>query len=215
MNLWNNILWLDEVGRWPLAGPVSVGGVFCLPEFRDKLPERYNQVTDSKKLTAWHREHLALLISSDPRIIVAVASSSAKIIDRYGIVAAIREASVNVIDEITNRLWVYDDVKIMLDWKTDYGIRQKISLPLEILVKGDSLIWQIAAASIVAKVQRDAYMVRLSQKKKYQPYRFDRHKGYGTLLHRTAIAEYGLSDMHRKSFCKNYSNLLPDTTITW
>ena len=98
----------------------------------------------------------------------------------------------------------------MLDGKTDYGIRNKISFPLETLVKGDSLIWQIAAASIVAKVHRDEYMMSLSQKRKYKVYEFGRHKGYGTLLHRTAIAEYGLSDMHRKSFCGNiisYENL--------
>ena len=56
-------------------------------------------------------------------------------------------------------------------------------------------------------------MTTLSHKKKYQSYEFDRHKGYGTLLHRTAIAEYGLSDQHRKSFCKDYTNLLPHTTI--
>ena len=74
---------------------------------------------------------------------------------------------------------------------------------LETIVHGDALVWQISAASIIAKVQRDDYMMSLSKNKKYQFYEFDRHKGYGTLLHRSVIAEYGLSDIHRKSFCKN------------
>jgi ribonuclease HII len=113
-------------------------------------------------------------------------------------------------------IWREQNLEILLDGKTDYGLRKYIDYPLETIVHWDSLIREIGAASIIAKVQRDDYMTTLSHKKKYQFYEFDRHKWYGTLLHRTAIAEYGLSDQHRKSFCKDdYTNLLPHTTIKW
>lgn len=201
-----NSIGLDEVGRWPLAWPVSVGGVFCLPNFWNNLPDWYSEVTDSKKLSVWQRSYLAGKILSHPDILISIHSSSAKIIDRYGIVYAIRKASLQVIDDLVQYMLPIDpdyDPKIILDGKTDYGIRQKIPFPLETLVHGDALVWQISAASIVAKVQRDNYMTTLSQKKKYRLYRFDCHKGYGTVLHRSMIAQYGLSDIHRKSFCRN------------
>lgn len=219
----SNSIGLDEVGRWPLAGPVSVGGVFWLPNFWKNLPERYEQVTDSKKLSSWQRERLAGLILSHPDILCSIHSSSAKVIDRYGIVTAIRQASMNVIDDISNKIQSvsenWNNISLLLDGKTDYGLKKELFLKnglpryrsqwqlnvkiiwLDTIVHGDALVWQISAASIVAKVQRDAYMMSLSQKKKYQSYGFDRHKGYGTLLHRTMIAQYGLSDVHRKSFC--------------
>ena len=222
----SNSIGLDEVGRWPLAGPVTVGGVFCMPNFWKNLPEWYEQVTDSKKLSAWQRSHLALLIVSHPDIVWSISSSSAKVIDRYGIVYAIRKASMNVINDISYKIQpVSEDwynISLLLDGKTDYRLKKELflnnGLPrrsssqwhgnvniigLETIVHGDALVWQISAASIIAKVQRDEYMISLSKKKKYQSYGFDRHKGYGTLLHRTMIAQYGLSDVHRKSFCKN------------
>ena len=204
------IIWLDEVGRWPLAGPVVVGGVFCLPSFRQsQLPSWCSQVTDSKKLSSWQREYLSTLLVSCTDIVFATSFVSAKYIDRYGIVVAIRRASLDVIQQIiikiTPLLWENwkQKIKILLDGKTDYGIRQKINTPLTTIVKWDSSIWEIGAASIIAKVRRDQYMIILSNKKRYQHYEFNRHKGYGTLLHRTAIAQYGLSDVHRVSFCKN------------
>lgn len=250
MNFSNSfVIGLDEVGRWPLAGPVWVGAVFCLPEFNPLTPltggishlSWIKDVQDSKKLSAWQREYLASCILSDPNIICATSLVSAKYIDRYGIVAAIRKASLQVIEEIRGKIekieWIgniechsgllleakqrgldpepllsqdaetssawHGTVKILLDGKTDYGLRQKLNIPLETIIKWDQKIRQIAAASIIAKVQRDKYMIDLSHKKKYQSYQFDRHKGYGTLAHRQAIAQYGLSDQHRKSFCKN------------
>lgn len=203
------IVGLDEVGRWPLAGPVAVGGVFCLPSFQKKKYNRYHEITDSKKLSSWQREYLAWCMRDCPDLIVATSFISAKYIDRYGIVAAIRRASLDVIDQIieqaTPLLWIWweQDLEIVLDGKTDYGLRQNISFPLTTIVKGDSLIREIWAASIIAKVQRDEYMTTLSYKKKYHQYGFERHKGYGTLIHRNAIAQYWLSDIHRATFCKN------------
>ena len=223
----NNAIGIDEVGRWPLAGPVWVGGVFCWIWFFDKeLPSWANEIQDSKKLSAWQREYLASYILSDPNIVCATSLVSARYIDRYGIVAAIRKASREVIDEIrgeianfgchsgldpesllsqdaeTSSAW-HGTVKVLLDGKTDYGLRQKLDIPLETLIKWDQKIRQIAAASIIAKVQRDTYMIDISHKKKYKSYQFARHKGYGTLVHREAIVDYGLIDQHRKSFCRN------------
>jgi ribonuclease HII len=230
----NNSIGIDEVGRWPLAGPVGVGGVFCLSGFfSDPLPSWTQDIQDSKKLSSWQREYLASCILSDPNIICATTLVSASYIDRYGIVAAIRKASLEVIEEIRGKIRrnafdktikdlstslhfpsrglasqrAQDDksqgIIVQLDGKTDYGLRQKLNIPLETIIKWDQKIRHIAAASIIAKVQRDRYMIELSHKKKYQPYRFDRHKGYGTLIHRKAISQYGLSDQHRKSFCRN------------
>lgn len=203
------IIWLDEVGRWPLAGPVAVGGVFCLPNFNKKNYDRYDDITDSKKLSSWQREYLAWYINACTELVVATSFVSAKYIDRYGIVAAIRKASLDVIhqiiEQVTPLLWIWweQDIQILLDGKTDYGLRQKISFPLTTIVKWDSLIREIWAASIIAKVQRDDCMTTLSHKKKYHQYGFERHKGYGTLLHRNAISQYWLSDIHRVTFCKN------------
>jgi ribonuclease HII len=114
--------------------------------------------------------------------------------------------------KVTPLLWKHQEqnLEILLDGKTDYGLRKLFAasdklqdIKLETVVKWDSLIREIGAASIVAKVQRDEYMTKIWSRKRYQSYEFDRHKWYGTLVHRTAIAEYGLSDQHRKSFCKN------------
>lgn len=216
-----NIIWLDEVWRWPLAGPVAVGGVFCLPWFDDNTYSWATMVNDSKKLSSEKREYLTEQLLSCPDIVSATSFVSAKYIDSYGIVSAIRKASLDVIsaiiNEVTPLLWLEWEKSLMifLDGKTDYGLRKNIQLPLNTVIKWDSSVREIAAASIIAKVQRDKYMIDLSNKKKYQFYAFDRHKWYGTFLHRTAIATHWLSDEHRKSFCKNYSNLLPDTTIKW
>lgn len=173
-------------------------------------------ITDSKKLNAQKREYLTAELLSCSDIVWATSSVSASYIDRHGIVAAIRKAALEVIEQIIEQiiplLWEgrEQDVEILLDGKTDYGLRQKLQAgsyklqdtQLQTIIKWDSLIREIGAASIIAKVQRDNYMTTLSHKKKYQSYGFDRHKGYGTLLHRTAIVEYGLSDQHRKSFCR-------------
>ena len=210
------IIWLDEVGRWPLAGPVAVGGVFCLPNFNKKNYDRYDNITDSKKLSSWQREYLAWYINACSELVVATSFVSAKYIDCHGIVVAIRKASLDVIhqiiEQVTPLLWIgwEQDLEIVLDGKTDYGLRKMFweipayaRMTLQTIVKGDSLIREIGAASIIAKVQRDEYMTTLSYKKKYRPYEFNRHKGYGTLIHRNAIAQYWLSDIHRATFCKN------------
>lgn len=213
MILSTNSIGIDEVGRWPLAWPVGGGGVFCLSNF--EKPDRYDEIQDSKKLSAWQREHLATLILSHPSLVCATSLVSAKVIDQHGIVYAIRKATVEVIEKIVcseqrrvnNKQWKVNNEEglvIQLDGKTDYGLRAVLPYPLETIIKWDQKIWQIAAASIIAKVERDQYMTDLCHKKKYAVYGFERHKGYGTLMHRQAISHYGLSSEHRKSFCKKF-----------
>lgn len=197
---------MDEVGRWPLAWPVTVGVVLCLPAFFRSLPEWYDRVTDSKKISPWQREYLARAILDHPHIVSGIASSPASMIDSKGIVYAIRHAAVKALDSLIDQLHSkkisLKHIHIILDGKTDYGLRAVLPYPLETVIRGDQSVWQIGAASIIAKVQRDERMSKLSTKKKYHVYDFARHKGYGTLLHRDAILSCGLSDQHRKSFCQ-------------
>ncbi len=197
---------MDEVGRWPLAWPVTVGVVLCLPAFFHALPEWYDRVTDSKKVSPWQREYLARCILDHPYIVSGIASSPASMIDNKGIVYAIRHAAMQALDSLIDQLHSkkisLKHIHIILDGKTDYGLRVVLPYPLETVIRGDQSVWQIGAASIIAKVQRDERMTKLSTKKKYRPYDFARHKGYGTQMHREAILSSGLSDQHRKSFCQ-------------
>ncbi len=200
------IVGMDEVGRWPLAWPVTVGVVLFLPAFFRSLPEWYDRVTDSKKISPWQREYLARCILDHPHIVSGIASSPASMIDSKGIVYAIRHAATQALDILLTALQQtkvsHKDIRIILDGKTDYGLRAVLPYPLETVIRGDQSVWQIGAASIIAKVQRDEWMTKLSTKKKYRAYDFARHKGYGTLVHREAILSCGLSDQHRKSFCQ-------------
>lgn len=197
---------MDEVGRWPLAWPVTVGVVVCLPDFFRSLPDRYAEVTDSKKLSARQREYLAPCIFDHPHILSGIASSPASMIDRSGIVSAIRCAALKALNVVIQKLEKMkidtSSLHIILDGKTDYGLRAVLPYPFETIVRGDQSVREIAAASIIAKVQRDAYMTKIASQKKYCTYDFARHKGYGTLSHREAILSYGLSDQHRESFCQ-------------
>lgn len=197
---------MDEVGRWPLAWPVTVGVLVCLPAFFRSLPEWYDCVTDSKKVSPWQREYLARAILDHPHIVSGIAFSPASLIDKSGIVVATRRAAMKALDmlfvSLKNKKLSLKDIHIILDGKTDYGLRAVLPYPLETVIRGDQSVWQIGAASIIAKVQRDEWMSKLWDKKKYRAYDFARHKGYGTQMHREAILSSGLSDQHRKSFCQ-------------
>lgn len=220
MEYYDNNIWLDEVGRWPLAGPVTVGGVFVLPEFWDSFPNWAHDITDSKVLTAHQRRSLADSLQSDKAILWSIHSSSPQIIDTHWIIEALRRASVRVIDDLLRQLTLLwcDPVNIVLDGNHEFGLRntffrwngtprqlanksyrQSIK-SLQTLIKWDDKVWQIAAASVIAKAHRDEYMISLSKKRKYRYYGFERHKWYGTKLHREMIIKYWNSDIHRSSY---------------
>ncbi|OGF51446.1 ribonuclease HII [Candidatus Giovannonibacteria bacterium RIFCSPLOWO2_02_FULL_43_11b] len=179
------IVGIDEAGRGPLAGPVTVAVVAILKNSKIKLPDR-----DSKKLSAKKREEWFQFFKDNPLLKYSVSSVSHSIIDKRGISYALRLAVRRSIEKLEFR-----PKMILLDGSlfAPQEYNQKT------IIKGDEKIPIIAAASIVAKVTRDRKMVRLA--KKYPKYGFEMHKGYGTLTHRVMLKKYGLCEIHRKSFC--------------
>ncbi len=174
---------IDEAGRGPLAGPVSVAAVV--------LPEDYSHsvLTDSKNLSERRREELYEEITGDDRIHWASVLVDAPEIDEINILqatwAGMRRAFL--------KLEPPADIAL-IDGKPIKGF------PTEhrALVKGDSLSLSIAAASIIAKVERDRLMKEYAEK--FPEYGFERHKGYGTQAHREALREHGPCPIHRRSF---------------
>ncbi len=189
------IVGIDEAGRGPLAGPVSVGAVRITPTFNKRF---FKGIKDSKKLSEEKREVWFKKISEvRPRrdLSFAVALVSEKIIDKKGIVHAINLG----ISKCLSKLKITNDSQILLDGgiKAPEKFRNQ-----KTVIRGDEKIAVISLASVCAKVTRDKYMKRIS--KKYPKYNLHIHKGYGTLAHRKAIKKYGASTVHRKSFLKHF-----------
>ncbi len=189
------IIGIDEAGRGPLAGPVSVGAFLASEDFDfSVLPF----LGDSKKVTEKRRREIFKIIidlekKGEARF--AYALISAKDIDARGIVRAIQKG----IDSVLKKLEATEKHKIFLDG----GIRAPKEFPLqETVIKGDAKIPFISAASIVAKVVRDEYMTQIASK--YPDYGFEVHKGYGTAKHIEVVKKKGLSEIHRKSFCRGF-----------
>lgn len=180
-----NICGIDEAGRGPLAGPVVVAGVI-MPQ--DSMIEWVN---DSKKVTEKRREKLYDLIL-DEAISYSIAVIGHDIIDKINILNATKQGVTEVIDGL--------DVKpdlILVDALQHINTR---GIPYEPIIKGDAKCYNIAAASIIAKVTRDRIMREWDEI--YPQYGFISHKGYGTAKHIAAIKEYGLCPIHRRSFTK-------------
>ena len=175
---------VDEAGRGPLAGPVYAAAVI-LP--RDAVIEGLN---DSKKLAEKKREALFDVIT-ERALTYGVASASVEEIEKLNILNATFLAMNRAIDKL-------DPIPelALIDGNRSTGI----AMPSRCIVKGDSRCADIAAASILAKVSRDRYMLNLAEK--YPQYHFEQHKGYGTKLHYEALREYGPSHEHRPSFLR-------------
>lgn len=182
------IIGIDEVGRGPLAGPVVVGGVKL--NLKNKTSKLLSGIKDSKKLSAKQREKWFAKLTEDSRIAWAVARVYPKTIDRINISQAANLGAWRVYQKLSG-------IKL-IPALLDGGLYLPHSIPQRTIIRGDEKIPVIAAASIIAKVTRDRMMARLH--KKYPRYRFDIHKGYGTVLHRAMIKKYGRSAVHRKSF---------------
>lgn len=178
----------DEAGAGPLAGPVYAAAVI-LP-----LGEDIPGLDDSKKLTEKKRETLFPVIQ-EKALAWSVAWVDAEEIDATDILSARMRAMQLAIDGLTRKADF-----ALIDGNRDRGRSAAIITPHRCLVKGDSLSASIAAASILAKVSRDRYMVEMAEK--YPEYRFDQHKGYGTRLHYELLAQHGPSPIHRKTFLK-------------
>lgn len=181
---------VDEAGRGPLAGPVFAAAVI-LPE-HCSIPG----LNDSKKLTEKRREALFPLIC-EQALAFSVASASEQEIDDLNILNATYLAMKRAVEGLSPRA----------DFALVDGNRlPPLDIPAETLVKGDAKSLSVAAASVLAKVSRDRYMLELA--KVYPQYQFEKHKGYGTKLHYELIGRYGVSEVHRKSFLKTLSKHL-------
>ena len=180
---------VDEVGRGPLAGPVVCAAVI-LPLDEASLVEG---VDDSKKVKESERERLAALIR-ERAVAYSVCEESAAAIDEINILEATKRCMKRCVEQLS----VVPDVVF-----TDGNFRIGIDLPQLNIVKGDALSYSIGAASILAKAYRDALMCEYDAQ--CPQYGFAKHKGYGTKVHTDAIREYGLCEIHRKTFTKNFS----------
>ena len=175
---------MDEAGRGPLAGPVCAAAVMLPPGL--ELPG----LNDSKKLSEKKRDALYDQIRASA-IAYGIAFASVEEIDSLNILGATFLAMRRAVEQLgqTPRL-------VLVDGNRDPGL----PFETECVVKGDGKCADIAAASILAKVTRDRYM--LEQAGRFPQYGFEKHKGYGTAAHYAALREFGPSEIHRPSFLK-------------
>ena len=178
---------IDEAGRGPLAGPVVVASVI-LP--KDSMIEGVN---DSKKISENKREKIYEIIL-EQAISYGIGIIYQDEIDEINILQATKKG----LHEAVKSMEIKPDV-ILVDALT--GI-DTLGIPYKSIIKGDAKSYSIGAASIIAKVTRDRIMREWD--KIYPQYGFAIHKGYGTAKHIECIKKYGLTQIHRKSFCKNF-----------
>lgn len=177
---------LDEAGRGAWAGPVVAGAVILPPE--EKILQILKGVRDSKELTPERRGELAPVIR-EAALAWAVGESSAEEIDTIGILPATRLAMQRALRGLQS------EAQHLL---IDALFLPDEDCPQTALIKGDQRSLSIAAASILAKTHRDAWMTACEQE--YPQYGFARHKGYGTALHQKCLLEFGPCAIHRKSY---------------
>ncbi len=183
---YNFVCGVDEAGRGPLCGPVVAAAVI-LPK-----DEYIEGVNDSKKLTEKKREKLYDDIMKKA-VAVSIGISDVDVIEKVNILNATKLAMKQAIEKLSIKPdYVLIDGNQMID----------INIKAETVVSGDAKSLSIAAASIIAKVTRDRMLIEFD--KKYPEYGFAKHKGYGTKSHIEAIQKYGLTDIHRSSFCKKF-----------
>jgi ribonuclease HII len=197
------IVGIDEVGRGPVAGPVTVCAVIMSENNYKKFKksELCNTLRDSKKLSEKKREQWFIQIikwKKEKVLDFAIFNLSASSIDKFGISNAIQKCLNKCLEKL-NVPSESDRSQILLDGSLvapDKYENQKT------IIGGDDSEAIIALASIVAKVTRDKYMIEKS--KQYPEYGIETHKGYGTRKHMEAIEKYGLSNFHRKSFLRRF-----------
>lgn len=188
---------VDEVGRGPIAGPVTVGVFVCeKSNIKKIIKSGPSDLKDSKKLTKPKREAWSLYLHScmkDGLCIFEVVSISAKDIDKNGIQYSIRSA----IESGFKKLNIMHDSYVLLDG----GLKPPTGFTkYETIIKGDEKEPIIAMASIVAKVKRDGFMTQMALK--YPDYGFEKHMGYGTTGHYKSLKNKGITPLHRKSYLK-------------
>lgn len=193
MELPTYIIGIDEAGRGPLAGPVSVGAVKVSSDFDIAF---FDGIRDSKQISERVREEWFARIKGETQIAYAVSLISASVIDRSGIVPSVRLGIARVLSRLAA------DPKTTMVY-LDGGIKAPEAFSMqETIIKGDTLVPLISAGAIMAKVTRDRYMQKIAPQ--YPQYGLEIHKGYGTKAHREAIFQFGPSKIHRKSFLSGF-----------
>jgi|AntRauTorckE6833_2_1112554.scaffolds.fasta_scaffold15064_1 ribonuclease HII len=188
------LIGIDEAGRGPLAGPVTVGVVKIPVDFDWSLIPGVN---DSKKISEKKREVIFNAVQplvEQGLIAYTVKSVSAKSIDAKGIAPAIVRAIASGLEDLA-----LDPTECFI--KLDGSLKAPATFPQETIIGGDGKEQVIGLASIMAKVTRDRYMVK--QAELYPQYGLAQHKGYGTKAHREAISQHGFTPIHRQTYCKN------------
>lgn len=189
------ILGIDEVGRGPYAGPLVIGACILGDWQNSENAEWIEKLTDSKKLSAKRREELYVLIK-EKALAAATGWVSSAEIDEIGLSEALRLATRRAVEQIQKTEVPFSE--IIIDGTMNFLAGTKLEKYVSTLKKGDFLVKEISAASILAKVERDKYMVELDAV--YPEYGFGKHVGYGTAAHQKAMEEFGLTPEHRRSF---------------
>ena len=177
---------VDEAGRGPLAGPVCAAAVILPPHIE------ILGLDDSKKMSDKRRRELFPIIQ-EKAVAYGICFVDHEQIDRINIL----QATLLAMEQAIGRLSVKPELALI-----DGNREKDFGVPAKTVVHGDSLSASIAAASVLAKVSRDDYMLEMAEK--YPEYGFDVHKGYGTKAHYAALQEYGPSPIHRMSFLKKF-----------
>ena len=189
------ILGIDEVGRGPYAGPLVIGACILGDWQNSENVEWIEKLTDSKKLSAKRREELYVLIK-EKALATATGWVSSAEIDEIGLSEALRLATRRAVEQIQQTKVPFSE--IIIDGTMNFLVGTKLEKYVSTLKKGDFLVKEISAASILAKVERDNYMAKLDAV--YPEYGFGKHVGYGTAAHQKAMEEFGLTPEHRRSF---------------
>ena len=189
------ILGIDEVGRGPYAGPLVIGACILGDWQNSENAEWIEKLTDSKKLSAKRREELYVLIK-EKALAAATGWVSSAEIDEIGLSEALRLATRRAVEQIQKTEVPFSE--IIIDGTMNFLAGTKLEKYVSTLKKGDFLVKEISAASILAKVERDKYMAELDTV--YPEYGFGKHVGYGTAAHQKTMEEFGLTPEHRRSF---------------
>ena len=193
---------IDEAGRGCLFGPVCIGAVIL----KDSDDPLMNEIKDSKKISEKKRNKLYYFIKNNS-IAYSVQFMNHEEIDKDNILQTTLNGMHKCLDEIDEKINIENILVDGNHFPPYFSIKQDKFLKHNCIINGDNEYLNIAAASILAKVSRDNYIKDLCEKNEiYNKYHLAKNKGYGTKQHLDAIKEFGITDLHRKTFapCKNY-----------
>jgi len=194
------VIGVDEAGRGSLAGPITAGAV-AVPLYFRFCSDAPGMLRDPKRMTPGRRAEWMKYIVMHPRLLYTASSVSPGVIDREHITGAANTAAARAVSRLLQKVLNAEClVKYIL---TDGLLRPNLSnaryqIKCREIVKGDEKVRAIQLAAVVAKVTRDRKMIRLARL--YPEYGFERHKGYGTRMHKEMLGKCGVSDIHRLTF---------------